>query len=125
MFWNSFNRLFLLTLCLIFVQLHQLIAQQVIRPIKEAEANNFRYQTSQGKFHIGSSFGLGLGIQSSSTSVAEASLLVDGVSNTRVGYFPINRLLVGANIEFAGSMAIAAEAAHDESTNYLVIFFQS
>ncbi|MGB0525924.1 MAG: hypothetical protein ACPGJS_23290 [Flammeovirgaceae bacterium] len=111
MLQHQLRHLLLLTFCTFITHVQ---AQDVITPDKQAEKRNFRQQTAQGMLYAGTNFGLGIGLQSSSVSVADAQPLIDGVSNTKLGVFPIPRLLVGANFDFAGAMVIQGDPGESE-----------
>ena len=104
---NYLTYLLLLT-CYIFTTYNQkLIAQDDISPNRETERNNYRRQTAKNQFYLGSSFGLGIGFQNYSLAVANSTPIADGVLNPKIGFFPINRLLIGGTMDYSLSLAIS------------------
>ena len=62
-------------------------------------------QTQQLGVYIGVDMAMGLGFRTSSLSYSDATAIIDASTTPKVGFFPINRLMVGGNFDFVGSIA--------------------
>jgi hypothetical protein len=62
-------------------------------------------QTQQFRIWIGADMAFGLGFRASSLSYTDATALVDASASARIGFFPINRLLLSLQADAFGSVA--------------------
>lgn len=103
------QHLFILTLCVFSTCQYELYAQDNTTATTGGFQNNFKLQTAKDKVFIGASFGGGLGsYESYSLSKgADNATLIDGVGNPKIGFFPINRLMIGGNFDYSFAISIA------------------
>jgi len=69
------------------------------------EQQNLNFQTSKGKFQTNLHFGMGLGFQNTQIAFENSTALLDVYLSPRVGYFVLNRWLVGVSSEITNSVA--------------------
>ena len=72
---------------------------------KTAIHSYFNKQTKQFNIYTGVDLAMGLGFRTQTLSYTDATALVEGSISPKIGFFPLNRWMIGVAHDIGGSMA--------------------